>query len=1360
MTIASEQTTFIKFPYNSETDNNSFIIKNLPRTGPSDIVVTVYLGSNSSNKASIGDVATLDPDTDYTLSELFPATRDVTLTLANITKAKGGTNLILDGALQADAILEVSFTRDPAQLTSFREGSRTTATSIETALDKNTMAIRSINRALKRSIKLGPQFDDAGLDGNVIGAADTVDLHNHILVFDNNGKLTVTHRDEFKGDVGEHAIFYERLFYQGATSPPDNLVRSVFNQYVPEYDSTTKTVTNIGGTVAGWAVTPQNNISGQNIYFIEFPITLDEDQDGVIVATKGSAVRGPYIYTQDDVITTAQLNAAVKSVNDKIGAYADTRQTPDADASLHSRINRERHIRRVADRDEQGARTAEILAVELGQGSVTLPAEGSGDTAIPQKTYTGSVPENRGLAQANDTLAKIIDADPVDIRLDAGAKYKVKSDRSLRQILAWIEAILSGGEDRFEGVSRILFHNNREGREGLGLTQILDILYDIIHENASAEERHDNFTVPTGRSLQALSTALTALKTQIDTLPSGEATKERLDFLTSNFSAIGTRLGQPEQDPDESDASVTVYQRIAQARKTGGSGSGGATEEQLDELRHLIQIAESKIPEEYRVLKKPEYGTEDDTAHALGETINDLPEVAAIDPAVKADKIDFVIAEEAPDSSLTAQYQDIGDPVDITRVAGEFPVSPDVRIFHMAPKNVGGNIQFTGFEGAPYMVATQGANFLQFTLPETLDGVFTFDTDAEQRVFSLNINNASIQESETAAGFRSRLDFVLDGNAVDASLGVLLPSVNTNSAIAVLAVASVAHSSFILYSGESTTIQLTRINTAGGQLSTDSGRKQVSIYLGSLTASQWQSMFGTDKPITYETGRFRLAPDSNFAQASFKVYRQEFRHLGGFEAQKMSLSNVATTIGRALAEDAPQWSVVSATTELLATSETGINAYADVGDRQNVTNQAGPADTLGQALLNSGNNGPPSNASATRGFFALATRDVLSASTNGTTYNLGGPAEFDATDALDLSKTYDTIKTGDAFTELQVTKGGNKISAIFMFESRSNNRLGRFTLITSEDIGTSGRVRIDGVQISLAKSTASGFNLNGLNDGISVYYNSSMNIGSSVAQVLDLGTFPEITFGPTDSTVQFVLNNVKVTQHTNANQIVKTELNNLPFDGIGTGAKAVETHNDDANAHSGIAGKLSQTQTTVNFLDGQLGTASTDDPTGTGSAFARIKALRDASSSSSGGTITKTWRVVKLWSGLGGASASAAINNVRKDTTPGWNDYVASADFLQVSAHASAQTNISQTTIDQAITYNVPLFGKAADGGFTYKLPIMPFSDTAINNFNASLAVVVTGSSALFWSLTLRGRTYHPRQILEVRAYIPVFTLS
>ena len=1225
MTIAAKQITDIRFT-KSQSENEEgkvFTIKGLPRTNPSDIVAYVFF-RNVAAKEIIGEVVNLSTD-DYALSELFPANRDVTLTLLDtVTKSltgRDGTthNLISSGVLQDGAELVVSFTTDPNQLTAFREGSRTTPVDIENALDKNTMAIKSINKILKRSLKVGPQFDDSinSIGGEILGAVDINELQNHILVFDANGNLVLTHRDDFKGDEGEHAIFRERLYYRGdtpAVRDGPNGVLDAISKYNPIYNESTKEIISrtpppppLGVNQWFYTTFPPEQVAGSNIEVVEILVTFNRDQDGNLELTKSTAYGGPFTIGERGPVgpkgdkgdkgekgdSGSLSDAERKSISDNtaaIGAFTDADATADnaSTASLHARVNRERHERRTANRDERGQRSADILAIQKGTSTFSIPEDRSDATdIIPGSSYTGAADEGRGLDQINATLAAIIDRDPVDFRSNSAIKYLLQSDWSLREISAWIQALLSGGRDEYEGISRILFHNDRTGREAKGLSQILDVLFNIINEKDNPNEGVDNFVVPTGRSLEALGAAIAALKTQVDNLPSG-------------------------------------------------GGGGGATEEQLDELRHLIQIAEAKIPEEYRVLKKPQYGTEDDTPHALGETINDLPEVAAIDPAEKADKIDFVVAEEAPDSSLTAQYQDIGDPVDITYMSGSFPTTADVRMFHSSPKTptiqIGGRT--VGFEGSPYILPSQGASFLQFTLPESLDGVFEFATDVEQRVLGIILSNTDIRASETAAGFRSRLDFVLDGNEVDAAMLVLIPSSNTNPGIIALAVASVAHSSFILYAGESSTIQLNRVNTANGRLTVDSANKQVSIYLGALTSGQWQAMFGTDRPTTYETGRFRLAADSNFAQASFNVYRQEFRHLGGFEAQKMTLPNVATTIGRTLAENAPV--IASGATEIFATSKQDINAYVEVGGQIDITSQVSPNDLLGRALLQP-SGARLGNASASRGYFALATRGVRTLNINGVDYILGGPSEFDATDTLDLEKTYDLLKHGDAFSELQIIKNGQPVEGVFVFTSRSNNRQGRFSFLANQDIGDALNVSLNKFQFRLTKAV-SGYTLN--KESAVAYAISSFNIGSNTRDILDLGTFPELRFGGTGSGatgVQYFIQNVKVSQHLAANQIVKVPTSSLAGATEASVDAKIAAHNTKSDAHSDIRTTLNAQTSTLSGVGRILGNTG-GDPGFTGTVFERIAQARKTGG---GGTITKSYREDYVFGSARPSSATA-----------------------------------------------------------------------------------------------------------------------
>ena len=281
-------------------------------------------------------------------------------------------------------------------------------------------------------------------------------------------------------------------------------------------------------------------------------------------------------------------------------------------------------------------------------------------------------------------------------------------------------------------------------------------------------------------------------------------------------------------------------------------------------------------------------------------------------------------------------------------------------------------------------------------------------------------------------------------------------------------------------------------------------------------------MFGTDSPTTYETGRFRLAADSNFAQASFNVYRQEFRHLGGFEAQKMTLPNVATTIGRTLAENAPV--IASGATE-----------------RFSIFGAQGPNDALGRAILLA-NGDRISNTSANRGFFALASRDINTFEISNTGYTLGGPADFDVADNLDLGSTYDSVKGGDSYSELDIAINNVSISAVIVFFGRNNNARADFYLLASSNIADTIQLTISNQIVTLTKlSSNSGYSINGVNTGVVVYRAQSANVGGTVTRVLDIGVFTSLIFRAANSPagLSVILNNVKVSQHLAANQSLK-----------------------------------------------------------------------------------------------------------------------------------------------------------------------------------------------------------------------------
>ena len=224
MTIAENTLSRRKFPYDSAmgADNTTFTIENLPRFSEHDLVVKKYV-------TTTGVTTDLVNGTDYTLTNLFPSTRAATLTLMT--------------ALEATETLEVSFTTNPVQQAALRESSRSTPEAIEKALDRNTMAIKSIGDELKRSVKLGPQFDGV-VAGQVEGSIS--DTGESIIVLDEvDEKLTLVHKDEFKGDVGEHASREIALYLivdtrdtSGATFLPERTVDGTDYAITVSYDVT------------------------------------------------------------------------------------------------------------------------------------------------------------------------------------------------------------------------------------------------------------------------------------------------------------------------------------------------------------------------------------------------------------------------------------------------------------------------------------------------------------------------------------------------------------------------------------------------------------------------------------------------------------------------------------------------------------------------------------------------------------------------------------------------------------------------------------------------------------------------------------------------------------------------------------------------------------------------------------------------------------------------------------------------------------------------------------------------------------------------------------------------------------------
>ena len=231
MTIGN--TTVSRRTFTMADGPTTFTISNLPRFSEEDLVVRRYV-------TSTGVTTDLEVGTDYTLTNLFPSNRDATLTLTT--------------ALTANQTLEVSFTTNPVQQAALRQASRNTPEAIEKALDRNTMAIKSIGEEVKRSIKLGPQFD--GTVGQVEGEVQRTG--SSIVVYDGvDNKLELVHRDAFKGNQSDipvrlyHFRIKESLTDSQLLSSAQSVFLRIRNRITVTYDDTIRGHLRFGGLTSG-----------------------------------------------------------------------------------------------------------------------------------------------------------------------------------------------------------------------------------------------------------------------------------------------------------------------------------------------------------------------------------------------------------------------------------------------------------------------------------------------------------------------------------------------------------------------------------------------------------------------------------------------------------------------------------------------------------------------------------------------------------------------------------------------------------------------------------------------------------------------------------------------------------------------------------------------------------------------------------------------------------------------------------------------------------------------------------------------------------------------------------------------------
>lgn len=231
MTIGN--TTVSRRTFTMADGPTTFTISNLPRFSEEDLVVRRYV-------TTTGVTTDLEVGTDYTLTNLFPSNRDATLTLTT--------------ALTAEQTLEVSFTTDPVQQAALRQASRNTPEAIEKALDRNTMAIKSIGEEVKRSIKLGPQFD--GTVGQVEGEVQRTG--SSIVVYDGvDNKLELVHRDAFKGNQSDipvrlyHFRIKESLTDSQLLSSAQSAFLRIRNRITVTYDDTIRGHLRFGGLTSG-----------------------------------------------------------------------------------------------------------------------------------------------------------------------------------------------------------------------------------------------------------------------------------------------------------------------------------------------------------------------------------------------------------------------------------------------------------------------------------------------------------------------------------------------------------------------------------------------------------------------------------------------------------------------------------------------------------------------------------------------------------------------------------------------------------------------------------------------------------------------------------------------------------------------------------------------------------------------------------------------------------------------------------------------------------------------------------------------------------------------------------------------------
>ena len=338
----------------------------------------------------IDDIGNIYVTTAYTIENLFPSSETATVVFTgdhSVDVDGVDTPVLTSGTIQSGWSIVISFTDDPTQPASFREGSRTTADNIEKGLDRLTMSQKQISDEVnKRSIRMPanvPDNFDAELKGrDGFTTSDRDEIADRFIQINETGtgiEIGV-HREDVRGDRGAHASQLIRIWAKmpltgnpAASTKPERILDSEYINFTITYDETTVDNVNVSLLPSGLrtlqnsrnrdaitsfydstssspptereifysSITPDYDATLQDLYVAEIKVELVSEGNGPVTIRRPTGLRWTEFSRVFSYPRSTSLLATRSYVDTEIGrGSADSR---DDAGNVSQRINQAKY---------------------------------------------------------------------------------------------------------------------------------------------------------------------------------------------------------------------------------------------------------------------------------------------------------------------------------------------------------------------------------------------------------------------------------------------------------------------------------------------------------------------------------------------------------------------------------------------------------------------------------------------------------------------------------------------------------------------------------------------------------------------------------------------------------------------------------------------------------------------------------------------------------------------------------------------------------------------------------------------------------------------------------------------------------